>query len=273
MHIPFDNSSSGLEPIRLVQLTDSHLGDQPGEQLLGLDTDESLELVTQLALKERGRSDVLLATGDIANHGAEPAYRRFYDKTQNLANHALWLPGNHDNWLAMQNVLVDDQALARSANIANWQIVMLNSTIPGQVGGAFSKDELAFLNETLKASNADHILLCLHHHPIDIACDWLDPQQVTNSDDFFTIVDSSPKVRGVLWGHIHQQIDQLRKGVKLMSTPSTCIQFAANSREFELARLNPGYRWLELYTDGRIDTEVSRLQGVDFSIDYDSAGY
>ena len=272
MQIPFDNNS-GLQPIRLVQLTDSHLGDQPGEQLLGLDTDESLALVTQLALKERGQSDIFLATGDIANHGAEPAYRRFYDKTQSLAKQALWLPGNHDDWVAMQAVLQGGQELARSVNIANWQIVMLNSTIPGEVGGAFSADELAFLSETLKASSADHILLCLHHHPIDIACDWLDPQQVTNSDEFFKAVDSSPKVRGVLWGHIHQQIDQLRKGVKLMATPSTCIQFAANSPQFELARLNPGYRWLELYADGRIETEVSRLQGVDFSIDYDSAGY
>jgi 3',5'-cyclic-AMP phosphodiesterase len=66
----------------------------------------------------------------------------------------------------------------------------------------------------------------------------------------------------------------LRDGVKLMSSPSSCIQFAKNSACFKLDRLNPGYRSLSLYPDGTIRTTVSRVTAVDFAINYDAAqGY
>ena len=102
---------------------------------------------------------------------------------------------------------------------------------------------------------------------------------MANSDDFFALVDQFPQVKGIMWGHIHQQIDTYRERanatpVRLMATPSSCIQFAANSDDFQLARLNPGYRWLQLAPDGEIHSAVSRVEGVDFSVDYDdSSGY
>jgi Icc protein len=261
------------QPIRLLQITDSHLGEKPGEVLLGMDTDKSLELVLQQVQEERGVSDLLLATGDISSAGAASSFLRFEQMTKSLATHALWLPGNHDDWPTMQKTMAGNSLLERTAEVGNWQIVMLDSTIPGHPGGELSASELNFLKDTLHRSKAEHVLLCLHHHPVSISCQWLDPQQVTNSDAFFQIIDSYNSVRGVLWGHIHQQWDQQRNGVELMATPSTCIQFAAHSDDFKLAHLNPGYRWLELSADGNIKTGVSRLSSLPFTIDYDSSGY
>jgi Icc protein len=260
--------------IQLIQITDTHLGDQPGEPLLGMDTDQSLAHVLDLIRKERKPADVMLATGDISNCGSVASYQRFYQLTRNLAAHALWLPGNHDSLPAMQQAMPGAEELSRSAYMGNWQVVMLNSTTPGEVGGNFSADELAFLRQTLQNSTARHVLLCLHHHPVTIGCDWLDEQKVSNAEDFFAIIDEFESVRGVLWGHIHQSINQQRKNVKLMATPSSCVQFAANSPGFRLAQLNPGYRWLELHADGNIETGVSRVTGVEFDIDYQcSNGY
>jgi Icc protein len=267
------DSSLATPPISVLQITDSHLGDQPGETLLGLDTDQSLQQVIQLANQQRGISDLLLATGDLTNSGTAQAYQRFQQMTSPLAKQSLWLPGNHDNPAVMQATMAASGELARSIEIGNWQIIMLDSTIPGMPGGELSATELDFLNNSLKQSTAEHVLLCLHHHPIPIACEWLDSQQVTNSDAFFSVVDSYDAVRGVLWGHIHQQLDQQRNGVKLMATPSTCVQFAAHSDEFKVSQLNPGYRWLELNANGSIDTGVSRLTSNNFVIDYDASGY
>lgn len=272
MRIDKENSPAPA-PIKLLQFTDSHLGDQPGETLLGLDTDQSLQQVLQLASEERGKADLLLATGDLTNSGTAPAYQRFQQMTSAMATQALWLPGNHDNPAVMQATMAASAEMAGSIDIGNWQIIMLDSTIRGMPGGELSASELEFLNNSLKQSTAEHVLLCLHHHPIPIGCEWLDRQQVTNSDAFFNVVESYEAVRGVLWGHIHQQLDQQRKGVKLMASPSTCIQFAAHSDEFKVSRLNPGYRWLELHANGSIDTGVSRLKTSNFVIDYDSSGY
>ncbi len=264
------------QPIQLVQLTDTHLGATEGEKLLGMDTDASLKHVLTLIKQQRSKPDLLLATGDISNHGYVSAYTRFRQLTDELARHSLWLPGNHDDPAAMQQVV--QQEMTRAVMIGNWQILMLNSAVEGEVGGSFSDEELTFLaqqlNDVLDESRAEHTLVCLHHHPINIGCDWLDAQKVSNADRFFDILDRSDRVRGVLWGHIHQEVDIRRKHTRLLASPSTCIQFAKHSADFKLDRLNPGYRWLELHGDGRIETGVSRVKAVNFNIDYDNAtGY
>ncbi|MEE8057911.1 MAG: 3',5'-cyclic-AMP phosphodiesterase [Pseudomonadales bacterium] len=271
LQIHLDNPQ---QPIRLVQITDSHLGDQAGEALLGMDTDASLGHVLAVVKQEQSSADILLATGDISNGGSVASYQRFRQFTDDIARHALWLPGNHDQLSAMQEVVAEGEELGRLADIGRWLIIMLDSTISGAVGGGFSANELAFLRSSLAQSVDRHVLVCLHHHPISIGCDWLDAQQVNNADEFFAVMDDFTHVRGVLWGHIHQTIDQERKGVKLMATPSSCIQFAPNNATFKLDRQNPGYRWLELHANGAINTAVSRVVAVTFDIDYEhSSGY
>jgi Icc protein len=275
--------TNNQQPISVVQITDSHLGDQPGDDLLGMDTDHSLEQVLALICAERPQQELLLATGDISNCGSIASYRRFQQLTHGLAQQSLWLPGNHDTPASMKAALcppladggqTDAAELSRNVQIGDWQILMLNSSAAGVVGGILSDTELAFLDKSLAESIATHSLICLHHHPIAIGCDWLDQQVVSNADAFFACLDRHPQVRGVIWGHVHQAIEQQRNGVHLLATPSTCVQFAANSPDFKLARLNPAYRWLALHSDGRIETGVSRVTAVEFVVDYEhSSGY
>jgi len=77
----------------------------------------------------------------------------------------------------------------------------------------------------------------------------------------------------VVYGHIHQELDFMHNGIRCFCTPSTCIQFKPNVAEFALDRLNPGYRTFRLYSDGRIESEVIRVTGVEFEADYTSVGY
>jgi Icc protein len=77
----------------------------------------------------------------------------------------------------------------------------------------------------------------------------------------------------VLWGHVHQEIDWQRNGVRLLASPSTCVQFAAGSEKFRACDKPPGYRWLELHGDGRIGTGVSRVWDTHFEVELDSGGY
>jgi len=77
----------------------------------------------------------------------------------------------------------------------------------------------------------------------------------------------------VLWGHVHQEFDQSMQGVRWLATPSTCVQFTPRSDDFAVDSTAPGYRWLRLYDDGHIQTAVSRVQNIDFEIDYSIKGY
>ena len=152
---------------------------------------------------------------------------------------------------------------------------MLDSQVPGKVGGQLGADQLSLLESALGHAQSEGLntLVCLHHHPIKIDCGWLDEQIVEDAPEFFAILDAHSGVKAVLWGHIHQEVHVLRNGVALLGSPSTCVQFTPGTELFKADDLAPGYRWLNLNPDGSIETGVSRVEGVEFIVDLDSKGY
>lgn len=262
------------EVVQLLQLTDTHLCASPGGTLLGVDTDQSLQAVIALARRERPVVDAILGTGDLSDQGAEAAYTRLVDYFDSLCPRHFWLPGNHDDRDAMVRA-AGEQRLPTCLETPHWLVVMLDSQVPGQVGGELGSEQLARLSDCLDRARqtAKHVLVCLHHQPVPVGCDWLDDQMVADADALFTFLDRHQTVRGVLWGHVHQALDRERNGVALMASPSTCVQFAPGQIDFKADTAAPGYRYLALHPDGRIETGISRVTDVVFDVDTDSGGY
>lgn len=259
--------------VRVVQVTDTHLEERRGGTLLGMDTDASLAHVLDLVREAPVRPDLLLATGDLANHGAEAAYVRVRESFDALGVPWFWLPGNHDAGPLMHGVIGRGRPMIRSICAGSWQIVMLDSTVAGQVGGSLGAAELALLDRLLGAEPARHALVCLHHQPVAIGCAWLDEQMVADADALFAVLARHPQARALLWGHVHQEFSAERAGLRLLGSPSSCIQFAPCSEGFRLDEQAPGLRWLELHPDGRLETRVERVSGVELGYDRHSAGY
>ncbi|MEM9256273.1 MAG: 3',5'-cyclic-AMP phosphodiesterase [Pseudomonadota bacterium] len=261
--------------VHIVQLTDTHLCQERGGTLLGMDTDHSLQAVIELAKRERHQVDLVLGTGDLSDGGAPEAYRRLQEYFGQFGCHHCWLPGNHDERGAMGAVADSPERLPKEIRTPYWQLLLLDSQVPGQVGGELGRKELDRLSTALADAGADglHTLVCLHHHPIEIGCQWLDEQMVADAAEFFALLDRHPGVKGVLWGHVHQEVDSVRDGVRLLASPSTCVQFAPGCESFKADDQPPGYRWLELHSDGRLETGVSRVRDVAFSVDLQSGGY
>ena len=260
--------------VRVLQLTDTHLCPEHGGTLLGMDTDHSLQAVIDLAKRERDGVDVVLGTGDLSDSGAAGAYQRLCDYFNQFDCASYWLPGNHDYRERMDAAAQDGQ-LASELRAGNWQILLLDSQIPGEVGGELGRAELDRLAQALQHAKEQglHTLVCLHHHPVEIGCRWLDEQIVADAGEFFAVLGRYDSVRAVLWGHVHQEIDRLHGDVRLLASPSTCVQFAAGSDNFRADDQPPGYRWLDLHPDGRVETGVSRVRDVKFNVDLDSGGY
>ncbi|MGB5325700.1 MAG: metallophosphoesterase [Pseudomonadales bacterium] len=269
------------ESLRVLQITDCHLGETSGEKLAGMDTDASLAAVLQLIQAERGEqgaiaADLLLATGDLSNYGTAGAYLRLEKILQPLGLPMAWLPGNHD----IRDLMIDSvgiDRLPRLVRLGNWAICMLDSAVPGQVGGELGLTELNELRIELESLPEDcHVLVCLHHQPVPVGSAWIDQQQVADADRLFSLLQNETRLRAVLWGHVHQEFigsDPRLPGVQLLATPSTCIQFAPGQNTFKLDTAMPGYRWLDLYAGGSIATGISRVEGAGLSIDLASSGY
>ncbi|MEI6858401.1 MAG: 3',5'-cyclic-AMP phosphodiesterase [Shewanella sp.] len=264
--------------VRIVQVTDPHLFADPNSQLLGVNTARSLEDVLNTINAVDYPADLMLATGDISQDYSGESYQNFVRAITPLDLPCHYLPGNHDDPrlmnLHMQGAKIFGQ---RRILAGNWQIIMLDSTVRGKPGGHMSDSEIDIIKSAVADQPERHTLLVMHHNPVLVKCRWLDQHWMDNGSDFIDVVAQIPQVKGLLWGHVHQELHQEYQGqhgiIHLMSTPSTCIQFKPLSSYFALDAQQPGYRLLELKADGCIITNVYRVPGDKFSPDRDAYGY
>ena len=260
-------------PVLLVQLSDSHLFAETDGSLLGLNTAQSLQQVIDHVRAELPQADVLLGTGDLAQDASVEAYQHFRRATESLAATARWIPGNHDQLAHMREAAVQSRLLEPVVDIGNWRIILLNSAVAHETAGYLEDDQLQRLAQSLSEAPERHHLVCLHHHPVSVGCQWLEPIGLRNAKDFWAVLDRYPQTKAVLWGHVHQPFDAQRNGVRLLATPSTCIQFAPASVDFKVSSEAPGYRWMRLQPDGTVQTEVSRVADFNFEPDYSANNY
>ena len=242
---------------RLLHITDTHLHAQKDARMRGVNTYETLQAVVQHARSHQHQPDAIIATGDLVQDETEHGYELFRETIDQFGVPTHCLPGNHDSQKIMADVLgTAPYHYCGHATYRNWVIVMLNTVVRLDDSGHLSTAELQRLDETLRQHADHHALVCMHHHPYPMNSRWLDGVSLDNGDDFFTVLDQHRNVRCVTWGHVHQASDRQRESVRLISTPSTSSQFMPDSDMFRLDTRPPGYRWMELRSDGTIDTDV-----------------
>lgn len=260
--------------VRIVQITDCHLYKDVDGQLLGLKTLESFSAVVQDVVQESDTPDLCLATGDLSQDGTPESYARLRNGVAKFPYPCFWIPGNHDvlpvmhEHLAQANIHADKRMLA-----GNWQIILLNSAVPHRVYGKLLPDQFELLKQALAEYPDHHALIVLHHHPVKVHCFWLDTIGLNNPEPLFELINQHRKRVTVLWGHIHQAFDQMHDEVRLLATPSTCVQFKPFSQDFQADTENPGYRFLNLNEDGSVDSNIVRIDHMEFTVDYSVKGY
>lgn len=249
-----------MRSVRLLQFSDMHLFGDAAGRLRGVACLPALQAAVTDAYRRNPRLDAVLLTGDLVQDDPD-GYRwiRHVFGQSNIP--VLCLAGNHDLPDHMRATL--NQApfvIGGASQFGRWTVIMLDSWIANSASGEIGRAQLETLREQLQAHRNQHVLICLHHHPILMHSDWLDHVGLNDAEDFLKIVRSYSNVRGVLWGHVHQSLDSFVNGVRFMATPATCAQFLPGSAQFALDNRPPGYRVLELMDDGAIATEVCWLE-------------
>jgi len=271
MHDGSETQAYRLHPadaavVRLVQLTDCHILDDAGACMYQMNTRASFEAVCRALMSEHADFDLLLATGDLSQDASPASYAYLARRFDALRRPVFWIPGNHDDPASMHAHLQGEWVFAhKQLLVGNWQIVLLDSTIAGETGGRLALEQLEFLENCLREQADRHALVCLHHQPLPTGSEWIDRLGLQQPERLAAALRPHSGVRGVLWGHVHQQAHQRIDDIEWMSTPSTCIQFKPDSKAYALDDLAPGYRRIELHADGRIVSAVHRLAQREFS--------
>lgn len=197
-----------------LQLSDLHLA-PPGTLLAGVDPMRQMRSV--LARIERlGVSPAfIVVSGDLSDDGSAESYEVINEVLKELGGGVtpiLLALGNHDDRATFRRVVLgeertDDQApYHHSQLIDGLRVIVLDSSIPGDISGALGAAQLAWLEDELRMPAPRGNLIVLHH-----PCRLAGPAHpypefiVRDAADLEAMVARHQDgVVGVLAGHSHQ---------------------------------------------------------------------
>ncbi|HLR30485.1 MAG TPA: 3',5'-cyclic-AMP phosphodiesterase [Paenalcaligenes sp.] len=269
------NTQTASTSTRILQISDFHLFSESDKELLGVNTYDALKNVVKYIEAHEDTFDLILASGDVSQDGSVQSYEHAQQLLAPLKSSVVYLPGNHDHLPAMQQVL--SAQMDPIYSVGGWLVISLDTHVAGTNEGYLEDSQLQLL-EKAAASN-QNILVVMHHNPVPMGSAWLDPMMIANATQLLSICEHHSCIRGLVWGHVHQEMDSVwvlgreRRQLRLLACPATCLQFAPHSQQFELDSQPPGYRVIELGAQGVINTRVVRVPNLDIKPQLDSTGY
>jgi Icc protein len=233
----------------LVQISDVHLT-ADGELRPGVRPRDNLLRGLSLLASAGLRPDVFLLTGDLADAGDSSCYD---DLAAILAEAArpsgagvVCLPGNHDDRRAFRRHLLgradrDGSGSgsgsgdgAGPVNQVVWRdglrIVALDSTIPGEAGGALSDQTLGYLRSELAAPAPDGTIVALHHPPIPSPVEPMSRIALREPGRLRDAIDGAD-VRIVLCGHYHHPALGMLGPTPVWAAPAAAYRADMTSRQ------------------------------------------
>ncbi len=154
--------------------------------------------------------DVLLVTGDIADHGEPDEYATARDLLSAWSGPMLVGTGNHDvrepfarHLLGAERPGPLDQAL----DVGTHRFLMLDSLVPARrrrpAGPRASRPRDPGLAGRRAGGSGQPTFVALHHPPVTVGIGHADAIQLRNGDALEAVLARHPHVAGVLVGHNH----------------------------------------------------------------------
>lgn len=256
--------------IRIAQLSDTHFleaGEEP-EGGFAYDTGQAFDAVFD-HMAQLDSHDLIVVTGDVADHGRPAQYRRAADAFSRFAAPVNVCPGNHDQDVAFTAGLGRPTiGSSRVIEAGAWCFLFVDSNagvmVPDPSGrhvdpsdygdrlhrnGALGERETSWVRDMCATTEAEHIFIWLHHPPDAPVALSADPPY---AEEWRNLVGDLASVRGFGGGHTHVPDAYEFEGRPVFVSPSLKNNFdlAANTL------LPPGYRTYEFAADGTISDEL-----------------
>ncbi|MEM6281348.1 MAG: metallophosphoesterase [Chloroflexota bacterium] len=223
--------------LRFVHISDTHYSpqsyDPPPSRLHPREcTHMLIEQVNALPFTP----DLILHTGDVAYDPHPEIYPEARDLFTTLKAPVVYVPGNHDHSAAMQDVLMGrspediTQPLYHTQAFNDVRFIFLdaNSADIPPPAGEVSQAQLAWLAQQLDAHDPRPIVVAIHHPLMKTQFSaWYDEFMMTiNGDAVHDLLKTAvDRVRGVFFGHVHQNITFYRDGIMYSGVNSSWTQF------------------------------------------------
>lgn len=250
----------------IAQLTDPHLGLDPGPLAGLVDPVANLRQALAHVRQYTPGIDVVLITGDLSDSGEGADYEMLAELlAQELPSAAqggplvLATPGNHDNAQAALRCLSPIMPVAADAppgRICLHEVhgglhfIGLDTSVPGSPQGQLDPAQLDWLARTLRACHGEPVMIFMHHPPILTGMQMMDSMGLVQGRAELTrLVAEHGGVQAIASGHLHRPVAGSLGGAPVLIAPSTSHQLELDLREGAsiTCRLEPPmiglYRW------------------------------
>lgn len=256
--------------IRILQLTDLHVFATPNGRLKGIPTRESLQDVVAFVLQNEQPFDHVVVTGDHTHDELPASYKAVADILQPWVDRLWQVPGNHDERAILRNAFSSricgdgEQEIQFEFETGEWHLIGLDTHLPGEVSGQITEAQIDWLTSVLNHSKATSVALFMHHPPVDVNSVWMDAIGLHNRELLQKVVTADERIRLICCGHVHHEFESAIGVARVLTTPSTGIQFSPDGDTPNFVAGAPGYRVIEL--DGpNFSTHVVRLPEIKYS--------
>ena len=263
------------DELRFVHFTDTHVV-APGVRLREVDTCRSLERVVDAVNGLNPRPAFVIVGGDLVSpdissdsiEGHRDATDAEYEASYAVLRSILgrltvpfhMLMGNHDRRRPFRRVMLsehapDDERHCFVVDVDGYRVCALDSLDPGKKPGILGADQIGWLRDRLREAADRHVVIVVHHHAVPIGLERLDVQMLMDADALWDVIREASNVRGVLCGHVHLQHEEVRHGIPVVTTPSTCFQSSKLFKEKQYLTGPPALRLVSCLA-GQITSEV-----------------
>jgi len=224
----------------IAQISDLHIK-APG-RLAYRRVDTALALARCIAELNRfaPKIDLVVISGDLADTPSSAEYEHLKSLLAELRIPFAAIPGNHDSRELMRAAFPDHPFAApsgplnRRVELADLDLLLLDSSVPGHPHGELDEASLEWLDATLSARADRPALLFLHHPPFAAGIWHMDQQNLQNADDLAALVARHPRVRLIGCGHVHRAALTMFAGI-----PCTICPAPNHAVDLDLAALRP----------------------------------
>ncbi|MFF2080671.1 phosphodiesterase [Kitasatospora sp. NPDC058162] len=208
--------------LTIAHLSDIHLGQVHGRDG-GKRARRRAEQVMAYLNALPGPLDAVLVTGDLADHGLPEEYEQVA-KALTSRHPVLTCPGNHDVRAPYRQVLLGEDPSAEPVNrlhrLPGADVLMLDSSIPGQHDGLLDDPTLDWLDAQLASGRQElPALVAFHHPPVELHIPYVDGIRQFGEARLAEVLRRHPRVAALLCGHSHTPAATTFAGLPLLVAP------------------------------------------------------
>jgi 3',5'-cyclic AMP phosphodiesterase CpdA len=215
--------------VLIAQITDCHVV-ADGELVADrVDSAAALARTVEQINALPTRPDLVVATGDLVNDGRAREYDRFQELIAGLAPPLVLLPGNHDDRSELRARYPElprggpDDPIDRVLDLGPLRLVLVDTQVPGRIGGAISAAQVGWLDEVLTAAPDRPTVVFQHHPPFATGIGFMDAEAFTGGAAYAAMIARHHHVELISCGHLHRAIVHRFGGTVAATWPSTCV--------------------------------------------------